>query len=75
METAKPAAGAAWGRSRAPKIKYETPPAAPAAAAGASQRASGSQQQRVRPAAVPALAHIQHFASLAPKDELDGDDA
>jgi hypothetical protein len=72
METAKPAAAVAFGRSRAPKIKYETPPA-DVAAAPASQRAppGGSQQPRARAAPVAALAHIQHFASLAPKDESD----
>ena len=71
METAKPAAAVAFGRSRGPKIKYETQPA-DVAAAPSSQRAAGaSQQPRARAAPLAALAHIQHFASLAPKDESD----
>ena len=70
METAKPAAAVAFGRSRGPKIKYETQPA-DVAAAPSSQRAAGAQQPRARAAPVAALAHIQHYASLAPKDESD----
>jgi hypothetical protein len=75
METAKPAA-AAWGKSRAPKIKLETQPLAIAKSAEpvASQReASGGGLPRTKSAPIAALAHIQHFASLAPKDEFDTD--
>ena len=75
LETTRSAGGAGWGRSRGPKVKYETPAVAAAASAGAllRQASSGSQQpaSRARSAPVAALAHIQHFASLASKDESD----
>jgi hypothetical protein len=71
MEAAKPAAAVAFGRSRGSKIKYETPPADVAAAPASQRAAGGSQQPRARAAPLAALAHIQHYASLAPKDEAD----
>ena len=82
METAKPAA-VAFGRARA-KIKLETQPLgfAKSAEPVASQReasglarakSEGSGLSRPRAAPTAALAHIQHFASLAPKDEFDTD--
>ena len=71
MEAAKPAAAVAFGRSRGSKIKYETPPADVAAAPASQRTAGGSQQPRARAAPLAALAHIQHYASLAPKDEAD----